>query len=91
MVFLLRTPAQCRLQLSVPTIQMARLSGYPGSDFPADLGTLDLLEEIIYHGIEAGYKNEAWDIYWNRLGGYKNLGWRIGAYERGERNTLRER
>ena len=53
--------------------------------YPADPATLDLLEEIVYHAIQAGHAQEAWDIYWSRIGHYQNLGWRLGAYERGER------
>ena len=65
---------------------VASLGGLPGRfSYPSDPATLDLLEEIIHHTIEAGHPQEAWDIYWNRIGGFKNLGWRLGAYERGER------
>ena len=62
----------------------ASLGGHPGRD-PSDPATLDLLEEIVYHTLAAGHAKEAWDIYWNRIGAYKNLLWRLGAYERGER------
>lgn len=60
------------------------LSGQPGEN-PSDPATLDLLEEIIYHTLQSGHIEEAWDIYQNRIGGFRNLGWRLGAYERGER------
>jgi tetratricopeptide (TPR) repeat protein len=60
------------------------LGGQP-SDNPSDPATLDLLEEIVYHTLAAGHAQEAFDIYWYRIGNYKNLGWRLGAYERGER------
>jgi len=64
----------------------ASLGGLPASGTnPSDPATLDLLEEIVYHTLAAGHAQEAWDIYWNRIGAYKNLGWRLGAYERGER------
>lgn len=52
---------------------------------PSDPATLDLLEEIVYHTLEAGHMQEAWYIYWNRIGNYQNLLWRLGAYKRGER------
>ena len=52
---------------------------------PSDIPTLDLLEEIIYHTIEAGHLNDAWEIYWYRIGSYKNLGGNLGAFQRGER------
>lgn len=47
--------------------------------------TLDLLEEIVYHTLQAGPVDNAWDIYCQQIGGYWNLGWRLGAYQRGER------
>jgi hypothetical protein len=56
----------------------------PGEN-PSDPATLDLLEEVVHHTLQSGHVPEAWDIYWNRIGGYRNLGWRLGAYERGER------
>jgi hypothetical protein len=60
------------------------LGDAPGEN-PSDPGTLELLEEIVHHTLQSGHVREAWDIYWNRIGGFKNLGWRLGAYERGER------
>jgi tetratricopeptide (TPR) repeat protein len=62
----------------------ASLGEEPG-DNPSDAVTLDLLEEIVYHTLAAGHAQEAWDIYESRMGQYENLGWRLGAYERGER------
>ncbi|MCZ6653074.1 MAG: TIR domain-containing protein [Planctomycetota bacterium] len=62
----------------------ASLGGQSG-DNPSDPATLDLLEEIVYHTLAAGHAQEAFDIYWHRIGGYNNLGGRLGAYERGER------
>ncbi len=64
----------------------ASLGGLPGVvEYPSDRKTLDLLEEIVYHTLAAGYAQDAWDIYEDRIGSYENLGWRLGAYERGER------
>ncbi len=60
------------------------LGDKPGEN-PSDSATLDLLEEIVYHTLQSGHAHEAWDIFRNRIGGYENLGWRLGAYERGER------
>jgi len=59
--------------------------GQSPGDNPSDPTTLDLLEEIVHHTLQSGHVPEAWDIYWNRIGGYENLVWRLGAYERGER------
>jgi tetratricopeptide (TPR) repeat protein len=56
----------------------------PGKN-PADLITLDMLEEIVYHAIASGQVQEAFEIYWFKIGGYGNLGQRLGGYERGER------
>ncbi len=62
------------------------LGGLPGRDAnPSDPQTLDLLEEIVYHALEAGQPATAWDIYTGVIGCYPNLGLRLGAYERGER------
>ena len=60
------------------------LGDAPGEN-PSDPATLDLLEEIVHHTLQSGHVREAWDIYWNRIGLFENLGWRLGAYERGER------
>lgn len=64
----------------------ASLGGLPNwGPNPSDPATLDLLEEIVYHTLAAGRVQEAYDIYENRIGGYENLGWRLGSYARGER------
>lgn len=52
---------------------------------PLDSATLDLLEEIIYHALSAGHADEAWDLYWDRIGSYSHLGHRLSAFNRGER------
>jgi tetratricopeptide (TPR) repeat protein len=57
----------------------------PGGRNPSDPATLDLLEEIVYHTLHAGHPQQAWDIYEARIGQYENLGWRLGAYQRGQR------
>jgi len=51
---------------------VASLGGLPryGSN-PSDPATLDLLEEIVYHTLEAGHTQEALDAYWFRIGGYQ--------------------
>jgi len=61
------------------------LSRRPGEKNPSDPAVLDLLEEIIYHTLESGHPKEAWDIYCYRIGRYRNLLWRLGDYQRGER------
>ncbi len=62
----------------------AALGDSPGKN-PSDPATLDLLEEIVHHTLQSGHAKEAWDVYWNRIGNFTNLGHRLGAYERGER------
>jgi hypothetical protein len=67
-------------------VLVASLGGLPGRDTnPSDARALDLLEEITYHTLEAGLAGTAWEVYRYQLGGYENLGRRLGAYERGER------
>lgn len=62
------------------------LGGLPGFySNPSDLAVLDLLEEIVHHTLAAGQTEEAWNLYHHRIGAFANLGWRLGAYERGER------
>ena len=62
-----------------------KLTQRPGQSHPSDRRTLDLLEEIIYHTIEAGNKSSAFDLYWHRMGNFSNLGSQLGDYARGER------
>jgi hypothetical protein len=62
-----------------------RLEGHPGEQHPSHPATLDLLEEIVHHTLESGFVEEAWQVYENRLGGSDNLGWRLGAFARGQR------
>jgi tetratricopeptide (TPR) repeat protein len=69
---------------AIRTGLLAALGEQP-STHPSAAAMLDLLEEIVYHTLRAGHVVDAWDIYCHRIGGYWNLGWRLGAYERGER------
>jgi hypothetical protein len=65
---------------------LVSLEGLPGRD--AHLSgppMLDFLEEIVYHTLGAGRADTAWEMYLYLIGGYENLGRRLGAYERGER------
>ncbi len=49
---------------------------------PRDLTTLDRYERLIEATRLAGREQEAFDLYWDGLGGYKHLGWVLGEYER---------
>ena len=54
---------------------------------PRDAFTLDLYEEVIVHQLNAGHLAEAVNLYALELGGYRHLGWQLGAYQRGLRLT----
>ena len=49
---------------------------------PRDMTTLDRYERLIEATRLAGREQEAFDLYWDGLGGYKHLGWVLGEYER---------
>lgn len=61
------------------------LADRPGEGAPSDEETLDVMEEILYHSLRANNSMAAWEIYYRRMGGYRNLGSHLGAYHRGER------
>ncbi len=46
---------------------------------------LDLLEEVIYHTLEAGHFDEAAQIYIEKMGGYQHLGGHLADSTRGDR------
>jgi tetratricopeptide (TPR) repeat protein len=52
---------------------------------PAVVAHLDLLEEIVFHLVNANCWEQAWDIYHHLLGGYGGLALRLGDCIRGER------
>lgn len=68
------------------------LVGKPGAELPVDKKILDLLEELLYHSIQVGRDDDAANIYYNRLGGVRHLGWNLGEFDRGKRivDTLLE-
>jgi len=45
---------------------------------------LDLEEELLRQSLRAGRVQEAFDIYWHRMGSWDYLGLMLGAYARGE-------
>jgi len=65
--------------------QMISLAHRPGRALPEDARTLDLVEEAIYHSLEAGRRDEAEWLYQNVLGGLRHLGWKLGETNRGLR------
>jgi hypothetical protein len=69
--------------------QLVSLVERPGVFLPEDAATLDLVEEAIYHAVQAGRSEEAADLYWHTLGGVRHLGWKLGEMDRGRR-ILRE-
>jgi tetratricopeptide (TPR) repeat protein len=56
---------------------------------PIDPPTLDQYELLIEETLLAGRIQEAWELYWSGLGGFKNLGWALGEYARGLRTLER--
>ena len=62
-----------------------RLEPTRDGSYPTDSLRLDLLTEIIYHSVRAKQYRAAWALYVKVVGGYANLGRRLGAYWRGER------
>jgi tetratricopeptide (TPR) repeat protein len=72
---------------AVRNLLLISLVGMPGTGtrYPADRRVLNQLEEIVYHTVEANRVQNAWGVYRSQIGGYQNLGWRPGEYERGAR------
>jgi tetratricopeptide (TPR) repeat protein len=52
---------------------------------PRNPAILDQYELLIEETFLAGHVQEAFDLYWNGLGGYRNLGWALGDHARGLR------
>jgi tetratricopeptide (TPR) repeat protein len=52
---------------------------------PSDPAVLDRYERLIEATRLAGREQEAFELYWFGLGGYKNLGWVLGEYQRSYR------
>jgi hypothetical protein len=65
--------------------QLITLAKRPGHSLPEDSTSLDLVEEAIYHALEAGRHKEAQDLYQNVLGGLRHLAWKLGEMARGLR------
>jgi hypothetical protein len=65
--------------------QLINLARRPGRDLPEDPVTLDLVEEAIYHALEAGRSPEALNLFNQVLGGIRHLGWKLGEMTRGLR------
>lgn len=58
------------------------LSHRPGIGLPTDKESLDLLEELVYHAIQAGSNREAAEIFVGRMGGGEHLNTNLGEYTR---------
>lgn len=65
--------------------QAISLGKQPGQSLPTDAGVLDVLEEIVHHTLASGSVDEAWDIYWYRMGNFTHVGMKLAEFERGER------
>ena len=57
------------------------LEARPGKP-PSDAETLDRYEALVEHTRLAGKVKEAFDLYWYGIGGWTNLGRRLGDYNR---------
>jgi tetratricopeptide (TPR) repeat protein len=53
-----------------------------GEQKPNDQVMMDQYETLITHTYLAARSQEAFDLYWTRLGGYGHLGWVLGEYAR---------
>lgn len=58
------------------------LSRRPGIGLPSDKESLDLLEELVHHAVQAGSLKEAAEIYMGRMGGNDHLNTNLGEYTR---------
>jgi tetratricopeptide (TPR) repeat protein len=65
--------------------QLVSLVERPGKRLAEDAASLDLVEEAIYHAIQAGRADEATGLYTHLLGGVRHLGWKLGEMARGRR------
>jgi len=65
--------------------RLISLAGKPGQRHPDDKSTLDLIEELIHHAVNAGHRAAARHLYEQRLGGRDHLGKVLGEFARGER------
>ncbi len=65
--------------------QLVSLAQRPGVRCPEDGPTLDLVEEAVYHALQAGRTEEAWRLYNDLLGGVRHLAWKLGEAARGLR------
>lgn len=61
------------------------LAHRPGMRLPEDKATLDLVEEAIYHSMQADRPEEAVMLYEKTLGGHRHLAWKLGEVARGLR------
>ena len=57
----------------------------PGLRLPSEKASLDLVEEAIFHAIQAGESGTALQIYNQVLGGHRHLAWKLGEMARGLR------
>jgi hypothetical protein len=73
-----------RVHKAIKNVLLGRIEPRTVS-YTEDPGTLDLLTEIIFHSAKCESGEDAWILYVDRIGGFTNLGRRMGAYWRGER------
>lgn len=88
-IVLVHEAAEAALLKAFSPLQRGTDIGAPleasNSPFPSEPNRLELLEEAIFHALQAHNTESAMVTYSLRLGGYENLGLRLGDNERGER------
>ena len=57
--------------------QLVTLVGRPGVRYVEDKRSLDLVEEAIFHAVQAGRANDRFELYRDVLGGHPHLAWKL--------------
>lgn len=70
---------------SAVSSHLLSLTERPGIGLPIGKESLDLLEELVYHALQAGQEDEARYVYFDRLGANDHLNTRLGEYARSHR------
>jgi hypothetical protein len=65
--------------------QLISLVQRPGAHHPTDEASLDLVEEAIFHALQARQPGAALGLYTRVLGGHRHLAWKLGEIARGLR------
>jgi tetratricopeptide (TPR) repeat protein len=82
---MLKESVQKETHKTVGMVLKEILTSKPAATHPSDPQILELLTEAIYHSVRAGDFQGAWELHVKTVGGFANLGRRLGAFSRGER------